>query len=175
MPLQSKHNSDQVKLLRTGAGADKSRQCVARNNTQGKAVISCNCTEYQERAILKVAYLHPYPVSVNSSCGQSNCCNKKLQNCQALQNEMSIYVEVSVSDSQKTSHCKGLGEIIWRGAGGICSGTQLTRICTNNHACAETGPANANTPSRFKGDGSCWCYLTPKQSPSVCVTACRSA
>ena len=110
---------------------------------EGKSVISRSLTECQERAVLKVADLHPYPVSVNSSCGQSNCCNKKLQNCQALQNEMSIYVPVSVSDSQKASHCKGLGEIIWRGAGGICFGPQLTRFCTDNQASAGTVPANA--------------------------------
>ena len=180
LDLQLCQSSPRRNLIResclgAGVGVDASRPESGKRQHEGKLTISRNLTGCQETAVLQVAYLHPHPVSVNSSCGQSNCCNKKLQSCQALQNEMSIYVEVSVSDSQKASHCKGLREIIWRGAGGICSGTQLTRVCTDNHAFAGTTPAKAKIPSRSKWDGLCWWSVTSKPTRSQCVTACRSA
>ena len=90
--------------------------------------------------------MHPHPVSVDTSCDQSNCCYKKLQGRQALQDEASIYVEAAVSYSQKASHCKGLGEIIWWGTGSICSGAQLTCISTDNYACARDNPAGTTKP-----------------------------
>ena len=101
--------------------------------------------------------MHPHPVSVDTSRYQSDCCYKKLQSRQALQDEASIYVEAAVSYSQKASHCKGLGEVIWWGTGSICSGAQLSCISTDNYACAGDNPA----------------ATTKQWSAPLCLLACK--